>query len=177
MGVDINLIPEELRIKPLIDGKSIAAIVAVLILAFGCYYFYNVKSDNQAAITNLRSQITATQQQTAAVSGNAEALQLINSINQLKASQQAYDAFKNKRVLMGYALADVYSLIPLGVEVSSITQTGNTLAIVGSAQSYTYASDFGRALDNDPRFTLLGLPSFSNGGFSLSISVATGGAR
>ena len=177
MNIDINLLPQELRIKPLVDGKTFAAIVIVLLLAFGSFYFYHAKGDSQAQITNLQSQIKAAQQQTSALSSNAEATQLINSINQLKASKQGYDAFNGARTMVGNALEGVYLLVPMGVDITTITQKGNMLTIAGSAQSYTYAADFGRALDNDPRFTLVGLPSFKDGTFSLTISVAAGGAR
>ena len=177
MNIDINLIPEELRIKPLVDGKTFAAIVVVLLLAFGSFYFFNAKSDSQAEVTNLQSQIKAAQQQTTALSGNAEATQLINSINQLKTSKQGYDAFNGARIMVGNSLAGVYSLVPYGVDIGSITQKGNILTIKGTAQSYTYVADFGRALDNDIRFALRGLPSFSGASFSLDISVATGGGR
>ncbi len=54
---------------------------------------------------------------------------------------------------------------------------GNALVIKGTASSYTEVSKYGRALDDDPRFALLGLPSFSGVSFQLTISVATGGAR
>lgn len=177
MNIDINLIPEELRIKPMIDSRTFAAIVVVLLLAFGSFYFYSVKSDSQAEIANLQSRIKAAQQQTASLSGNAEANQLINSISQLKVSKQGYDAFNKGRLAVGNSLEGVYALVPMGVDIVSIVQKGNTLVIAGTAQSYTYAATFGRALDNDPRFTLAGLPSFKQGSFSLTISVATGGVR
>jgi len=177
MNIDINLIPKELRIKPLVDGKTFAAIVVILLLGFGCFYFFNARSDSQAEIANLGSQIKTTQQQTATLSSNPEALNLISSINQLKAAKQGYEAFAASRVMWGNALAGVYSLVPMGVDITTITQKGNALEIKGTASSYTDVSDYGRALDNDPRFTLAGLPSFAKESFSLTISVATGGGR
>ena len=177
MNIDINLIPKELRIKPLVDGKTFAAIVVILLLGFGCFYFFNARSDSQAEIANLGSQIKTTQQQTATLSSNPEALNLISSISQLKAAKQGYEAFAASRVMWGNALAGVYSLVPMGVSIATITQTGNALVIAGTASSYTDVSDYGRALDNDPRFTLAGLPSFAKESFSLTISVATGGGR
>lgn len=177
MNIDINLIPEELRIKPLVDGKTLAAVIVIVLLAFGSFYFFNAKSDSQAEIASLGSQIKTTQQQTAALSSNPEAVQLINSISQLKAAKQGYEAFVASRVMWGNALNGVYSLVPMGVNIASITQTGNALEIKGTASSYTSVSDYGRALDNDPRFSLAGLPSFSKGSFSLTIGVATGGGR
>jgi len=177
MNIDINLIPKELRIKPLVDGKTFAAIVVILLLGFGCFYFFNARSDSQAEIANLGSQIKTTQQQTATLSSNPEALNLISSISQLKAAKQGYEAFAASRVMWGNALAGVYSLVPMGVDITTITQKGNALEIKGTASSYTDVSDYGRALDNDPRFTLAGLPSFAKESFSLTISVATGGGR
>jgi len=181
MNIDINILPAEMRPKPLIDTRTFALIAVILLLGFGCFYFFNARSNSQAETANLGSQIKTIQQQTAALSSNAEALQLINSINQLKASKQAYDAFTASKMLLGNSLDGVYSLVPVGVDIGKITQTGNTLVIAGSAASYTDAADYGRALDNDTRFTLMGLPSFkwltTDGSFSLTISVAQGGGR
>jgi Tfp pilus assembly protein PilN len=177
MNVDINLIPKELRIKPLIDGKTFAAIIVILLLAFGSVYFYNERSNSEAAITNLQSQINTMQQQTSALSNNPEATKLISSINQLKAAKNGYDAFVASRVALGNAMAGVYSLVPMGVNIASITQKNNTLVIAGSASSYTDVSDYARALNNDSMFSLVSLPSFNEGLFSLIINVAPGGAR
>jgi Tfp pilus assembly protein PilN len=177
MNIDINILPAELRPKALIDTKTFVLIVVILLLGVGCFYFYHAKSNSQAEIANLGSQIETTQQQTAALSSNAEAVQLTNSINKLKAAKQGYEALVASRVMWGNALAGVYSLAPVGVNITSITQNGNALVIAGGASSYTNAADYGRALDKDPRFTLMGLPSFSDGTFSLTVSVAPGGGR
>jgi Tfp pilus assembly protein PilN len=178
MNIDINILPAELRPKALIDTKTFALVVVILLLGFGCFYLFNAKSDSQAEIANLSSQIETIQQQTATLSSNPEAVQLISSINQLKAAKQGYEALVASRVMWGNALDGVYSLVPTGVNIASITQTGsNALVIAGSASSYTDVADYGRALDNDPRFFLVGLPSFSDGTFSLTISVTPGGGR
>jgi Tfp pilus assembly protein PilN len=177
MNIDINILPAALRPKPLIDTRTFALVAVILLLGFGCFYFFNAKSDSQAEIANLGSQINTIQQQTATLSSNPEAVKLISSINQLKAAKQGYEAFVASRVMWGNALAGVYSLVPVGVSITTITQTGNALVIAGTASSYTDVSDYGRALDNDPRFSLAGLPSFGKGSFSLTISVATGGGR
>jgi Tfp pilus assembly protein PilN len=177
MNIDINILPAELRPKALIDTRTFALVVVILLLGFGCFYFFNAKSGSQAESANLGSQIKTIQQQAVTLSSNPEALNLINSINQLKAAKQGYEAFAASRVMWGNALAGVYSLVPMGVNITTITQKGNALVIAGDASSYTDVSDYGRALDNDPRFSLAGLPSFGKGSFSLTISVATGGGR
>ena len=175
MNIDINILPAELRPKALIDTKTFALIVVILLLGVGCFYFAHAKSSSQADIANLETQTITMHQQTAALSSNPEAAKLISSINQLKAEKQSYDAFVASRVLVGNALSRVYYLVPVGVSINSIAERGNTLVIAGSAPSYTDASDYGRALNNDPRFTLVGLPSFSDGTFQLTVSVAPGG--
>lgn len=177
MNIDINILPAELRPKALIDTKTFALIVVILLLGLGCFYFFNAKSSSQAEIANLSSQIETMQQQTTALSSNPEAVKLISSINQLKAAKQGYEAFAASRVVLGNALYDVYALVPTGVNIASITQKGSTLEIAGSASSYTEVSDYGRALDNDTRFSVTGLPSFNDGTFKLTISVTPGGGR
>ena len=179
MNIDINILPEELRPKPLIDTKTVALIVVILLLGFGCYHFYQAKSDSQAEIATMQSELKTTQQQITALSSDPEAVQLTNSINQLKAAKQSYDAFVASRVLVGNALDGVYSLASGRVNIVSITQSGGTLLINGSASSYSDLSGYVSALENDPtRFSVAGLPSYSSGGsFSLTVSVAPGGGR
>ena len=177
MNIDINILPAELRPKALLDTKTFALIVVILLLGVGCFYFAHAKSSNQADIANMQSQISTMQQQTAALKSNPAALTLINEINQLKAASQSYDAFVASRVLLGNALYNVYQLVPAVVSISSIAERGDTLVITGNAPSYTDATDYGRALDNQPGFALIGLPSFSGGTFSLTISVAPGGGQ
>jgi len=179
MNIDINILPEELRPKPLIDTKTVALIVVILLLGFGCYHFFQAKSDSQAEITKMQGEIKTTQQQITALSSDPEAVQLTNSITQLKAAKQSYDAFVASRVLLGDALDRVYSLASGRVGISSITQSiksDSTLSITGSASSYAVLSDYVSALESDPRFSVTGLPTYSSGGsFSLTVSVVLGG--
>ena len=177
MNIDINILPAELRPKPLVDTRTFALIVVVLLLGLGCFYFAHAKMDSQADIANMQSQIKTMQQQTTALTSDPDAVKLTNLIKQLKATKQGYDAFAASRVAWGNALIGVYALVPMDVNIASITQKSNTLVIAGTAPSYTDVSDYGRALNNDARFALEGLPSFTNGKFSLTISVAPGGAR
>ena len=178
MNIDINILPEELRPKPLIDTKTVALIVVILLLGFGCYHFYQAKSDSQAEITKVQSEIKTTQQKITALSTDPEAVQLTNSINQLKADKKSYDAFVASRVLLGNALDGVYSLALGRVSIASITQSGSNLLIRGSASSYTDVSGYVSALENDPRFSVVGLPSFSSDkSFSATVGVAPGGGR
>jgi Tfp pilus assembly protein PilN len=175
MNIAINILPKELRAKPLLDTQTFALIVVVVLLAFGSYYFYQAKISDQNSIADTQTQITAAQQQTKVLQSNPDALKLINTINQLKAGKQSYDAFVASRMLLGNAMVGVYALLPSGVDISKITQKGSELVIAGTADTYTDVSDYGRALNNDPRFKLMGLPSFSKGSYTLTISVAQGG--
>lgn len=177
MYIGINILPKELRAKPLLDTPTFALIVVILLLAFGSFYYYYSKSSTQNETADMRSRITSMQQQTLALSTNPEALSLMTSISQLQAAQQSHSAFVASKMLLGYSLVGVYALVPMGVDLASITQGTNTLVIKGAASSYTEVSDYGRALNNDPRFTLLGMPSFSNGSFALTVSVASGGGQ
>ncbi len=72
MNIDINILPAELRPKALIDTKTFALIVVILLLGVGCFYFFHAKSSSQADIANMQSQITTMQQQTAALSSNPD---------------------------------------------------------------------------------------------------------
>jgi Tfp pilus assembly protein PilN len=178
MNIDINILPAELRPKPLIDTKTVVLIVFILLLGFGCYYFFQAKSDSQAEVTKMQSEIKTTQQQIDALKNDPDVKTLVNSITQLKAAKQSYDAFVASRVLLGNALDGVYSLAQGRVNISSIAQSGSTLLVKGTASTYTNLSGYASALDNDLRFSVAGLPVFnSDKSFSLTISVELGGGR
>jgi Tfp pilus assembly protein PilN len=174
-SIEINILPQELRAKPLIDAKTFALIALAVLLAFGCVYFIMAKSSVQSEIADLEDSIAAMQQQTTALSTNPEAQSLINSISQLKTSQQHHAAFVASKVLWGDAMEAVYGLVPRGLRVESMVQKGNGLEIKGVASSYSEVSEFGRALNNDSRFTLAGLPAFKEGGFTVTVNAKAGG--
>jgi Tfp pilus assembly protein PilN len=155
VNIDINILPEELRPKPFIDTKTVGLIVVILLLCFGCYHFYQAKSNSQADITKMQGQIKTTQQQITSLSSNPDAKKLITSINQLKAAKQSYDAFVASRVLVGNALDGVYTLALGRVNIVSITQSSSSLLIKGSATSYNAVSSYVSALENDPRFSVV----------------------
>jgi len=175
-NIDINILPQEFRAKPLVDSRTFALIVLVVLLGFGCFYFVQAKMSAQNEIATLEDSIATMQQQTTALTTNQEAQNLIKSINDLKTSQQHFTSFVASKVLWGYALEDVYGLVPKGVSITAITQKGNSMEIKGTASDYTDVAEFGRALNNDAKFSLTGLPAFSDLSFTLSISVVAGGS-
>ena len=178
MNIDINLLPEEVRPKPLIDTRTFGLIVLILILAFACVYVFMMKSDAQSDIATMETSIATMQREIASLSSNAEAIQLTKSNQDLTAAKQNYNAFVAGKILWGDALEGVYKLRPKGVSIAQITQDGNTLRVAGTADSYTEVSSFARALHNDPRFTLAGLPTLiESQTYTLVISVAPGGAQ
>ena len=176
-NIDINILPQEFRAKPMVDGKTFALIVLIVLLGFGCFYFVQAKMSAQNEIADLEASIATVQQQTTALTTNKEANELIGYINQLKASQQSHVSFVASKVLWGDALEDVYGLVPKGVSIATITQKGNGLEIKGTASDYTDVAEFGRALNNDSKFSLVGLPAFSPTGFTLTISAKAGGGQ
>lgn len=178
MNIDINLLPEEVRPKPLIDTRTFGLIVLILMLAFVCVYAYLMKSDAQSDIATMEASTATMKQEITSVSTNAEAVQLTKSNQDLTAAKQHYETFIAGKILWGDALEGVYGLRPKGVSIDTITQSGNTLTVAGTADSYTEVSSFARALHNDPRFTLSGLPTLLEGQkYTLVISVAAGGAQ
>lgn len=177
MNIDINLIPKELRPKPFIDTRTFVLIVAVIVLGFGCFYFFNAKGNAQSDTASMEQEILRLNQQATSLSTNKEAVALTKSIGQLKVAKQSYDSFLASRVLWGAALERLYALAPRGVDINSIKQAGNGITIEGKASSYTDVADFARALDNDTGFSLAGLPSLKGDAFSLTINVAPGGGK
>lgn len=177
MNIEINILPRELRARPLVDVRTILLVVLIIALGYGCYFFLQSKSDVQAENADIATRTAAIKQEALSLSTNPEALALQSSINQLKAAKQSYDTFMASKVEWGDALAGVYAAVPKGVSITSIAQSGNNLVITATASSYTAVADYGLALDNDADFVLLGIPSFSGGTATLNISVAPGGAQ
>jgi Tfp pilus assembly protein PilN len=182
MNIDINLLPKELRAKPLIDTRTLVLIVLVVALLVGCYFAYDAKSSAQSENASIQSRTAAMVQDANSISSNPEAIQLYNSIGQLKAAQQEYSSYRASLVGWGDALTRVYNLVPGSVTIKSIVQTpatGNILVVQGAATEWSGVNDFVGRLNLDAGFTLQGLPTFDAavGSFTLAISVAAGGGR
>ena len=177
MNIDINILPKEMRAKPLVDARTVLLAVLVVALAFGIYYFFQARSDVQADNADMQTRIEALKAETASVSANPQAILLTNQINATKAAAQSYTAFVAGRVAWGDALDGVFSLLPKGVSIRSITQAGNNLTITVTASDYSFVADYGRDLDTDGRFVLLAVETLTANTSVISISVAPGGAE
>jgi Tfp pilus assembly protein PilN len=179
MNIDINLLPKELRAKPLIDARTLVLIVLVVALAIGCYFAYHARSCAQAENASIQKQTETMEQEANSISSNPEAIQLYNSVRQLQAAQQEYTSYRASLVGWGDALTRVYQLVPRSVIVKSISQSGNGLVVQGSTAAWSGVDEFVGRLSSDAGFTLQGLPTFDavGGTFTLAISVAPGGGR
>ena len=180
MNIDINILPKEMRAKPLVDARTVLLAVLVVALAYGIYFFYQAKSDAQDENAAIASTTAELEQQALALSTDPEAIQLTNSISQLRAAQQDYSTFMASLVGWGDALDRAYKLVPKGVTIASITQSGNGLVVKGSSTTipaWSGVNAFALALDGDAGFELQSIPTFTAGGFTLAITVAPGGGR
>jgi Tfp pilus assembly protein PilN len=182
MNIDINLLPKELRAKPLIDARTLALVVLVFALVIGCYFVYHARSSVQSENASIQSRTEAMVQEANSISSNSEAIQLSNSIRQLKAEQQEYSSYRASLVGWGDALTRVYGLVPGSVLIKSLAQTpatGNVLVVQGAAAEWSGVNDFVGRLDLDAGFKLQSLPTFdaASGSFTLAIVVAPGGGR
>jgi Tfp pilus assembly protein PilN len=182
MNIDINLLPKELRAKPLVDTRTLVLIVLVLALAVGCFFAYHAKSSAQAENASIQNRTEAMVQEASSISSNPEAIQLYNSIGQLRSAQQDYSSYRASLVGWGDALTRLYNLVPGSVIIKSIVQTpatGNILVVQGGTTEWSGVNEFVGRLDLDPGFKLLSLPTFdaTSGTFTLAIGVAPGGGR
>lgn len=178
MNIDINLLPKELRAKPLIDARTVVLIVLIIALAFGCYYFTQAKSTVQSENSDIQSNTEAMRAEAASLSKNAEAVRLTNLIAQIKSAGQNYGAFIASKMAWGDALQRVYDLAKVSVvSITSITQAGYSLEIKGTASNYGLVDTFARALEADAGFTLTALSFSLEDGYTIDINVAPGGGR
>ena len=177
MNIDINILPKEMRAKPLVDARTVLLAVLVVALAFGIYYFFQARSDVQADNADMQTRIEELKAEAASVSSDPQAIQLTSQINDLETAAQSYTAFVAGRVAWGDALDGVFSLLPKGVSIVSIAQAGNNLTITVTASDYSFVADYGRDLHDDPRFVLLAVETLTANTSVISISVAPGGAE
>jgi Tfp pilus assembly protein PilN len=179
MNIDINILPKEMRAKPLVDTRTVLLAVLVIALAFGIYYFFQARSDVQADNEAMQTSIEALNEEAASVSSDPQAVQLTSQISATESAALSYKEFVAGRVDWGDALGEVYALRPKGVDIVSITQVGNNLNIVVTASDYSYVADYGRDLHDDPRFVLLAVETLAaeDNSSVISISVAPGGAQ
>ena len=178
MNIDINILPKEMRAKPLVDARTVLLAVLVIALAYGCYFFYDARSNVQADNADMQTRIEELKAEATSVSTNPEAIQLTKQISDINTAAQSYTAFVAGRVAWGDALYRVFSLLPKGVSIVSIAQAGNNLTITVTASDYSYVADYGRDLHDDPRFVLLAVETLSSPNTSvISISVEPGGAE
>lgn len=176
MNIEINLLPDELRPRPPVETRTLLVIVLVLALAAGCFLLFQEKSDAQAEIADLEDRIEDIEQERDTITKDAEGL--ASSISRLKTLTRNYESFVASRIIWGDALERVRSHQPNRVDISALTEKGDTLVITGTADGgWDAVTSYGRALDRDTKFTLAGWPSWKTSTYSLTIEVAAGGAR
>ncbi len=173
MNIDINLLPEELRPRPAVETRTLFVILLILALAGGCYLLFDAKSDAEAEMADLEESIDQVNQQINGIRQEGQALK--NSVDRLDTLTKSYESFVASRIIWGSALERVQSLKPTGVDISALTQQGNTLLIGGTSSGYSAVTSYGRALDRDTKFTLSGWPALNSATFSLTVRVAPGG--
>ncbi len=176
MNIEINLLPEELRPRPPVETRTLLLIVVIVALAAGCAFLVQAKISTNAEIADLEKRIVAINQEIESVSSNPEAIALTTSITNLKAMKQSYDSFVASRISWGDAVERVRAHVPTGVDISTLTQSGNLLVVEGTASNYSAVASYGRALDRDSKLALAALPSLSGTTYSLIVQVAPGGA-
>jgi len=180
MNIEINLLPEELRPRPPLESRSLLAIVVILALVAGCVFLYMAKGGAVSDKEDMEAQVASINQQIQALSADSEVATLTQSIAKLKAAEKSYDTFVASRIDWGDALERANALVPSGIYVTKLTQSGSTLKIEGTASGYSAVASYARALDVDRRFVLSGVPYLSEGGeggntFRIVVEVAPGG--
>ena len=125
MNMEINLLPNELKPKPLIKTQTLLVIVAVLILGFGCFHFYSDKAGKQAEAADIEAQIDSIEQHIDLLKTNPEAVDLKSQVEAKKAEKKKYDTMKNDyqtftdaRVQWGYVTSSVRENVCWGVTIT-----------------------------------------------------------
>ena len=149
----INLLPHrEIANKRRIEVFQMAmfgALLAGLLAAAVVFSIYQALIDSQQERNSyLKSEISQLDNQIKDIQGLEE------EINSLKARQKSVEDLQADRNLPVYLFSDITQLLPEGVYITSMKQTGLNVEVKGSAQSNERVSEVLRNISNgSPWFT------------------------
>ena len=149
----INLLPHReianKRRKEVFQMAMFGALLAGLLAAAVVFSIYQALIDSQQERNSyLKSEISQLDNQIKDIKGLEE------EINSLKARQKSVEDLQADRNLPVYLLSDITQLLPEGVYVTSMKQTGLNVEVKGSAQSNERVSEVLRNISNgSPWFT------------------------
>jgi Tfp pilus assembly protein PilN len=185
MDVKINLLPEELKPKPIISMRALCLVLVVLALGYGCYHFYQVKAASEAEAAEVESRIEAIQSEMASLTSNPEARELLGEISEaqqeiagLEALVDDYEAWSASRIEWGEVVRTIVDWIPSGVTIDAISDSsGDTVEVGGAATSYERAAAYASALENDQLFSNVSVTQWGaqDKTFLLILNVVPGG--
>ena len=149
----INLLPHReianKRRKEVFQMAMFGALLAGLLAATVVFSIYQALIDSQQERNSyLKSEISQLDNQIKDIKGLEE------EINSLKARQKSVEDLQADRNLPVYLFSDITQLLPEGVYITSMKQTGLNVEVKGSAQSNERVSEVLRNISNgSPWFT------------------------
>lgn len=149
----INLLPHReianKRRKEVFQMAMFGALLAGLLAAAVVFSIYQALIGSQQERNSyLKSEISQLDNQIKDIKGLEE------EINSLKARQKSVEDLQADRNLPAYLLSDITQLLPEGVYITSMKQTGLNVEVKGSAQSNERVSEVLRNISNgSPWFT------------------------
>ena len=149
----INLLPHReianKRRKEVFQMAMFSALLAGLLAAAVVFSIYQALIDSQQERNSyLKSEISQLDNQIKDIKGLEE------EINSLKARQKSVEDLQADRNLPVYLFSDITQLLPEGVYITSMKQTGLNVEVKGSAQSNERVSEVLRNISNgSPWFT------------------------
>ena len=149
----INLLPHReianKRRKEVFQMAMFGALLAGLLAAAVVFSIYQALIDSQQERNSyLKSEISQLDNQIKDIQGLEE------EINSLKERQKSVEDLQADRNLPVYLLSDITQLLPEGVYITSMKQTGLNVEVKGSAQSNERVSEVLRNISNgSPWFT------------------------
>lgn len=149
----INLLPHReianKRRKEVFQMAMFGALLSGLLAAAVVFSIYQALIDSQQERNSyLKSEISQLDNQIKDIQGLEE------EINSLKARQKSVEDLQADRNLPVYLLSDITQLLPEGVYITSMKQTGLNVEVKGSAQSNERVSEVLRNISNgSPWFT------------------------
>ena len=149
----INLLPHReianKRRKEVFQMAMFGALLAGLLAATVVFSIYQALIDSQQERNSyLKSEISQLDNQIKDIQGLEE------EINSLKARQKSVEDLQADRNLPVYLFSDITQLLPEGVYITSMKQTGLNVEVKGSAQSNERVSEVLRNISNgSPWFT------------------------
>ena len=155
--IDLDLLPSEFKPPKAVRLNFILVLVAI-VLAILIVPFVLLEMDASSQIDPLEEKLNLRNAELSELYGKiAEAVALEAQIdaadNKLNSMEQDYQTFLEDLVLWSEIIDEIDDLLPAAITLSSITQSGSGITLVGTTVDIKTVNDYARELEESHYFS------------------------